>query len=66
MTKTCSECGTLFSAYNPVQKGNRLLICVNCLRVVCANCASKSRNRNKCVNKKCRGKLRELELEELY
>ena len=65
MTKSCNECGVLFNAYEPVKVGNQLMICENCLRITCKQCASKKRNKNKCPDKKCRGPLRPLDIEEL-
>ncbi len=64
MTKACNECGFLLSPHQPIAENNKLLICQECLRIVCIKCAKKKRNR--CPNKKCKSKiLRELTLEEL-
>ena len=63
MTKSCNECGVLFSPYEPVKADNYLLICENCLRIICKKCAKKKKN--KCADKKCRGPLRKLDIEEL-
>ncbi|GAB4331158.1 MAG: hypothetical protein Kow0069_38790 [Promethearchaeota archaeon] len=64
MTKSCNECGFLLSAHMPVTGDNILLICEECLRVVCLDCAKKKRMR--CPNKHCKSKkLRQLTQEEL-
>ncbi|HME52001.1 MAG TPA: hypothetical protein VKM55_07275 [Candidatus Lokiarchaeia archaeon] len=64
MTKSCNECGFLLSSHQPVAGDNKLLICEECLRIVCAKCAKKKGNR--CPNKNCKSKkLRELTLEEI-
>jgi len=64
MVKSCNECGFLLSPHNPISGDNKLMICQECLRIVCSDCAKKKRNR--CPNKKCKSKkLRELTLEEL-
>ena len=64
MVKSCNECGFLLSPHKPIVGDNKLLICQECLRIVCSDCAKKKRN--KCPNKKCKSKkLRELTLEEL-
>jgi hypothetical protein len=63
MVKSCNECGVLFSPYEPVKKGNQLLICENCLRITCKKCSKKSKG--KCPDKKCKGPLRALDIEEL-
>ena len=64
MVKSCNECGVLFSPYEPVKEGNHLLICQDCLRIVCLQCSKKKKNKGKCPDKKCRGPLRQLEIEE--
>ncbi|MHA1715811.1 MAG: hypothetical protein ACTSXP_09205 [Promethearchaeota archaeon] len=64
MTKSCNQCGFLVSAHLPAPKDNKLLICEDCLRIVCLKCAKKKRMR--CPNKHCKSKrLRELTQEEL-
>ncbi len=64
MTKSCNECGFLVSGHMPATSGNRLLICEECLRVVCEKCAKKKRMH--CPNKHCQSsKLRALTEEEL-
>ena len=52
------------SSHQPVAGDNKLLICEDCLRIVCAKCAKKKGN--KCPSKSCKSKkLRELTLEEI-
>ncbi|MFX0102373.1 MAG: hypothetical protein ACFFCS_22600 [Candidatus Hodarchaeota archaeon] len=64
MVKSCNECGFLLSPHQPVSGDNKLLICEECLRIVCVKCLKKKRGH--CPNKHCKSKkLRELELEEL-
>lgn len=64
MVKSCNQCGFLLSPYEPISGDNYLLICQDCLRIICKKCAKKKRNH--CPNKKCKSKrLRELTLEEL-
>lgn len=64
MVRSCNECGFLVSAHQPPTGGNVLLVCEDCLRVVCKACAK--RKGNKCPNKACKSKrLRELTEEEI-
>ncbi|MBD3352067.1 MAG: hypothetical protein GF364_11325 [Candidatus Lokiarchaeota archaeon] len=67
MVRSCVECGKAWSPYEPIKKGNRLLICTKCLREICLNCAKKARllNIGKIKCKNCGGSLRELTIEEL-
>ncbi len=67
MVRSCVECGETWSPYEPVKKGNVLMICTKCLREICFICARRARfikvGKIKCKN--CGGSLRELTIEEL-